>query len=762
MNNELWFNKPPGGGGYQIERSLRFNSDDSAYLSRTPASAGNRKTWTLSFWVKRGASTGSDIGLFSTYAGSNPATACAFNSNDGITFYNYSGSYQFQLITTQVFRDYSSWYHLVFVVDTTQATASDRVKLYVNGVRVTTFSTETYPSQNVDTDWNSTTEHQIGNHASYFHGYLASVFLIDGQALDPTSFGLFDDNGVWQPKAYTGSYGTNGFHLPFNDNSTAAALGTDTSGNGNDWTVNNISVAAGADNDSLVDVPTNGTETDTGLGAEVRGNYASANPLDKYSTIQLANGNLDISSSEANWRSVRGSFGMSSGKWYWEITITNSGYNIHGIGLNSAALTNYPGVSAGSYGWDYNGNLVGGNSTGSASAYGTVISFAFDADTGRLDLYNDGVLESGYFSGLPSGTYFPMFGLYGTIGLAQVNFGQRPFAYTAPSGFKALNTANLPTPTIADGSTAINVVLDTGANILTAAQGAIGGSADLLWIKDRANSNNHQLIDTVRGGTATLQSNTTAAETTYSAPSGSSVAWTWDAGSSTVTNNDGTITSQVRANPSAGFSIVTYTGNSTVGATVGHGLGVAPQLIIIKARNNVSGGNWQVYHQAIGNTKYLELNSTSAAGTSSNRWNNTTPSSTVFTLGSDSDLNGSLNYVAYCFAPVEGYSAFGSYEGNGSGDGPFVYTGFRPRWILFKCSTAVAYWGIYDAARNTYNAVNLGMYPNDSIAEVTDQPFDFLSNGFKVRGTTAFVNSNADTYVWAAFAEHPFQYARAR
>jgi len=242
------------------------------------------------------------------------------------------------------------------------------------------------------------------------------------------------------------------------------------------------------------------------------------------------------------------------------------------------------------------------------------------------------------------------------------------------------------------------------------------------------------------------------------------VTWAWDAGSSTVTNTQGSISSQVRANASAGFSIVTYTGNSTVGATVGHGLGVAPQLIIIKARNNVSGGFWQVYHQAIGNTKYLELNSTSAAGTSSNRWNNTTPSSTVFTLGSDSDLNGSLNYVAYCFAPVAGYSSFGSYTGNGSADGNFVYTGFRPRWLMIKDTTgSTNYWWIYDTARDTYNASGLYLFANVSDAEQdyrSTYPIDILSNGFKVRNT--LVSTNNSVFVYAAFAESPFQYARAR
>jgi hypothetical protein len=240
-------------------RSVRLNSVDSAFLNRTPASSSNRKTWTWAGWVKRsGPSTFPDNNnqLFS--AGSNVFNL-RLDANDGsnrIQLFNYNGStFDFQLVTTQVFRDFSAWFHLVLALDTDNATSSDRVRLYINGTRVTTFSTASYPSLGFSTGGvNNTVEHRIGSTiagTNYFSGYLADIHFIDGQALDPTSFGEFDTNGVWQPKAFSGgSYGTNGFHLPFSDNSTAAALGTDTSSNGNTWTVNNISVTAGAGNDS--------------------------------------------------------------------------------------------------------------------------------------------------------------------------------------------------------------------------------------------------------------------------------------------------------------------------------------------------------------------------------------------------------------------------------------------------------------------------------------------------------------------------------
>ena len=242
FNTELWNGAAPLGP--TEPRSLRFNSGDSAFLSRTPASAGNRKTWTWAAWVKLSEIPNTTARyVFQALSGSS-RTTIKFES-DKLYFDLISTSNQ--LITTQVFRDPSAWYHIVAAVDTTDATSSNRAKLYINGVQVTAFSTATYPSQNADTYVNSTTAHYIGAYDpsyNHFNGYLADVHFVDGQALDPTSFGEFDaTTGVWNPIEVTGlSYGTNGFHLDFSDNSSAAALGYDAAGS-NDWTVNNISVA---------------------------------------------------------------------------------------------------------------------------------------------------------------------------------------------------------------------------------------------------------------------------------------------------------------------------------------------------------------------------------------------------------------------------------------------------------------------------------------------------------------------------------------
>jgi hypothetical protein len=235
--------------GYQIERSLRFNAADSAYLSRTPASAGNRKTWTWAGWVKRSTTGGNEALMYINSPNNN---AFRFEQGTGYIRLFFNGATDANLETTSVYRDCSSWYHLVFAIDTTQTTASNRVKIYVNGQQITAFSVANYPTQNYESAINSAVAHNIGRNpsgAEYLNGYLADIHFIDGQALTPTSFGETDANGIWQPKAYTGTYGTNGFRLPFSDNSTAAALGTDTSGNGNTWTVNNLSVlSAGTGN----------------------------------------------------------------------------------------------------------------------------------------------------------------------------------------------------------------------------------------------------------------------------------------------------------------------------------------------------------------------------------------------------------------------------------------------------------------------------------------------------------------------------------
>jgi hypothetical protein len=791
-------NTSSAAGGYQISRSLRFNSADSAYLNRTPASAGNRRTWTWSAWVKRGA-FGAAQELFSAVGLLNDSElfGLGLNANDKISVGIQTVNV---LVTTAVYRDPSAWYHIVFALDTPQATASNRAKLYVNGVQVTTFDTTNYPSQNADLGVNFTSVHGLGflnlsGFFRYLNGYMTEVNFIDGQALTPSSFGQTNaQTGVWEPVAYSGSYGTNGFYLNFSDNSntTAATLGKDYSGNGNNWTPNNFSVSAGAGNDSLVDTPTP-YGVDTGAGGEVRGNYATLNPLK--STKSVANGNLTfIGASGSYVDSVYATFGVTgSGKYYFETT----GFLV--LGFNSSDVNPTTDQTTGrlvyhtSVGAFYNGStaIQSGLATSSST---DVVGVALNLDAGTLAFYKNNTQLGTNITISASSTWFPFFQNANTAD-GNVNFGQRPFAYTAPSGFKALCTQNLPTPTIGATSTTqagkyFNPVLYTGNSSSRTITG-VGFQPDFTWIKIRDAVDNHYLFDAVRGkGTTymkTLYSNATNAESPgnstsldvgvtdfasdgFTFGSGSLngnqspytfVAWNWKANGTGSSNTAGSITSTVSANTTSGFSIVTYTGNGTA-STVGHGLGVAPSMVIVKQRS-ASGNNWGVYHASAGATKYLELNTTIAATTGGTPWNNTEPTSTVFTVGTWNAVNANgSTYVAYCFAPIAGYSAFGSYTGNGSTDGTFVYTGFRPAYLLIKRTDTTGDWIVWDAKRNTYNALNSILYPNLSSAEATAASvnIDFLSNGFKLRASSSVLISG--DFIYAAFAESPFKYALAR
>jgi len=900
----------------QIERSLRFNSSDSAFLSRTPASAGNRRTWTWAGWVKRSALGGNRM-LMSCQGNSDSTTAQFWFNSDQFMF----GVETANLYTsTAVFRDVSAWYHVVFAFDSTNATSADRMILYVNGTRQVA-STYTAPTLNADYGINRTVEHNIGRRVNntdfYFDGYIADPFFIDGQALTPSSFTeVSATTGQLIPKAYSGSYGTNGFKLTFSDNSnnTATTLGKDTSGNGNNWTPNNVSVTTGtgryipyvsntgtiysgsiADmfdgstsnldalriyggtwtltpsptitvsssirvmafndgsgrtntltanstsvnvtdqtlswrtitlpsypatltslsataggstgndgicvsaieidgviltdkaivglgNDSLVDTPTS-YGTDTGAGGEVRGNYCTLNPLILGPGASLSNGNLEASTSASDYGACRGTIGVSSGKWYFEAAKTGVGANI-AVGIVDAAtpVSAFIGNSSNSYSYyGYDGKKVN-NSTqttyGASYTTGDIIGVALDLDAGTLTFYKNGISQGQAFSGI-SGTFFPAAcdDTGGAAATFALNFGQRPFAYTAPSGFKALCDTNLPAPVVAKPNTVMDVVLYSGTGSNQTITG-LNFNPDFVWLKRRSSAQAHYLYDVIRGTSSVLYSDGTDAEQSIStgltafnsngfslgslsgvnASSTTNVAWTWDAGSSTVTNTQGSITSQVRANASAGFSIVTYTGTGTANSTFGHGLGVAPALIITKNRG--SANDWYIYHSSLGVSSYLSLNTTGAAGTLSNYWSPV--NSTVFgqTYTSAGPNNGSQ--VAYCFAPVTGYSSFGSYTGNGSTDGPFVYTGFRPKFIIVKSSSFAEYWEMYDASRDTYNVASKELFANTSNAETTYAAFDFLSNGFKMRNTGTGANSSGQTYIYCAWAESPFAYARAR
>jgi len=328
--------------------------------------------------------------------------------------------------------------------------------------------------------------------------------------------------------------------------------------------------------------------------------------------------------------------------------------------------------------------------------------------------------------------------------------------------------------TIKKPSDYFNTKLYTGTGSSNAITG-VGFQPDWTWIKDRDTASNHMVTDAVRGATKTLYTQNADGESTVAqalksfntdgftvgtdgdvnANTKNFASWNWKANGAGSANTDGSInTTYTSVNTTAGFSISSYTGNGSAGATVGHGLGAVPKVIIVK-RLNASGG-WIVYNEALGNTKIMELHDTSASQTSSAAWNNTSPSSTTFTLGDYTSTNTSGGtYIAYCFAEKTGYSKFGSYVGNGNADGAFIYTGFKPAWLMVKRTDSAASWIICDNKRDIDNPIADGLYANTNEATNSGTRYDFLSNGIKMRSTYSESNVSSATYIFMAFAEEP-------
>ena len=779
----------------QIDGSLRFNDDDKAYLTRTPSTAGDRRTWTFSAWVKRGRVDNANVEMFGT-----DPEGDKLSFTDSRIFWFHEGSSQSYLSTTALFRDPSSWYHIVLRHDTTQATNSNRIRLYVNGVQVAFDNNTTWPSQNYQSDINNTQAQYIGRghgqNGSSFDGHMADVYLIDGQSLDASSFGE-TKSGVWIPKAYSGAYGTNGFHLEFNGN-------TNDSAGSNNWTANNISSY-----DYVPDSPTN--------------NFAVLNPEGTNDISSFSQGNLQITTGSGA-SSSGATMGMSSGKWYAEFVCTAKSSVNFGIGITKATTFDGDnqldeGTNVG-YFWVNNATINHGfanDSYGSTWGVGDVMGVAFDADTLALQFYINGVGQGNYTrvaSEHTAGDHW-IFGCSegqgGATATFRANFGQDStfqgytasggnsddngygdFKYAPPSGYLALCTANL---TVAEGvdpaqgaSPAdhfdIDIYTGTGA---THERSNFNFQPDMLWGKSRSNAYNHLLMDSIRGTDKGLFPDVTNAESTntlwltsfdndgftlgplanWNGSGSTYVMWGWKANGSGVSNTSGSITSTVSANPDAGFSIVGYTGTQSA-ATVGHGLSSAPEMIITKCRTIANG--WPVYHKDIPNANQymIRLNDTqtyTTAGQSSIWWNNTFPTSTVFSLGANDESNKSGGtHIAYCFHSVEGFSSFGKYVGNGSSDGPFVYTGFRPAFVMTRPIDTASSWCMHDSARTPANTGTMGYFKaNTADAENFSRfDMDLLSNGFKLKSGDADVNHGGGRVIYWAFAENPFKYANAR
>jgi hypothetical protein len=988
-------------GIYEIGRSLRFRSAASAYLSKTPATTGNQKTWTWSGWVKLGKvaatswlmTSGEPGSIATSYSTFSLCASGFLSSTDTITFAGaVSNSTTFYLSTNAIFRDPSAWYHITLSVDTTQATAQNRIKLYVNGNQVSSFSTATYPTQNSTIAYinNSSYETKIGSIVTYgyFDGYMTELNFIDGQQLDPSYFGYTDSiTNIWQPKKYTGSYGTNGFYLPFSENQTTRNLGRNFAGNtnfcpysesvnswgntnctitsnsvtapngtltadtvtanstasaymrqdtginmgistyytmsvyfkagtattatlsdgygtgawvtynltngvvtgaynpfgyqeytitavGNGWyratnsfithssgdyniglrvepgrgygdtgasgasvyvwgaqinlgktadayfpndvstrvdnnfTANNFSLTAGTTYDSMVDSPTNVFTTATDTGGVVPGNYCTINAVANVNNT-ISNGGLSVSTG-GNYTAFYSTHAVNTGKWYFEITKGSTGDMAFGLFQNyiyptsSSTQMGNGTDNVGFYLYYNQGNGLGDTSASNnrlqynSSHYGAPVGFGddtagtvygctLDFDTSVVTVYRANDNASRLYWTMPAAlTAQPLM-----IGYCvktswpatnmDFNFGQRPFTYTPPAGFKSINTTNmqaLGASFVGKAAITPNKWMETtlyGGTGL--AQNIVNNgnfAPDLAIISCRSLvQQSNTMWDTVRGAGSILYTASTSAELQDNANYGGLTAFNSNGFSLQATGTDSN-TSHQRTNtpgasylawqwkqsPTSGFNIVSYTQASGT-TTVSHNLGVTPGMMIFKPRSSSNDGF--VWHKSFATPAgdFLRLQTTDAVNTTYPTAWGAAPTSSNFSVSNTLYANGTT-MIAYLWAEVPGFSKFGSYVGNASTDGPFVYTGFKPKWLLFKGTTATAAtsWLVYDTARNTINPAGTWTYLND-VSVAADQnisPSDLLditSNGFKVKAVN-YLNNNGDTYIYAAFAESPF------
>ena len=821
-----------GSGGedaYEIEQSIRLEHDDSTYLWYEPGAGGSRRTWTFSGWFKPGPQPDGYLGVFGHQAGSGASwyqNDLSFNNATNMKLDwqgNRSGSSR--LITSRQFRDQSAWYHIVFAVDTTQGTASNRMKLYINGVQETGFDTETYPGSSEDLYILKNGDRiNIGRIQETYFGtsYVAEVHIVDGSQLAPTSFGEVNSTtGQWVPIEYEGSHGTQGAYLKF----ASGAIGTDSSGNGNNWTAVNL-----ANSDVVLDSPTN--------------NFCVWNAVDTGSYCDLTQANLTSkgnTSADAGWTHSSMAMMDGSGKWYSEHrmdVLFGTGQNYPSVGVSS--IKTGTATTTSRYYSDYcyirpTGNVAEEGSIfteqssmdlGSNLSAGDIINVAVDTDNKKVWLGVNGTWNG---SGNPGGGSNPTF-TYSTAtdlvfsaqhlkgtgsgeGTSTVtsNFGQNgtfngaitaggnsdgngigDFKYSVPSGFKAVCTKSISAPAVRP-TEHFKTILYTGTGNTDYDITGVGFQPDLNWIKKRSEADNHVITDAVRGAGKVMKSESNAAEadwTDYVGPfladgirlndvqqgdavneSGQTyVMWNWKAGGGAGSSNtDGTLnTTTTSVNTAAGISIGTYTGEGGV-KTVGHGLGKVPALIMVKSRSHEI--DWCIYHQGAASSPEdgsLTLNDANGFDDNDNRWNDTAPTSSVFTIYSSNEVNdASKTYVYYAFAEIDGFSKFGSYEGNNNADGPFIHTGFTPAWIVFKHVDANGeWWWMLDTTRDPYgNLVTEVMYPNANSAEGGiggGAGIDILANGFKIKGTNGGMNGYTNTFVYMAFAEFPFKYANAR
>ena len=753
-----------------IAKSVIMDKASSPRLSRTPSSAGNRKTFTLSMWIKR-CLLGSPrhMILTTSNSGGTAGDFLYFNTDNTIKFTD-DDSGDYNLVTTRTFEDTSRFYHLLVAVDTTQSTASNRVKIYIDGDQITSFGTESYPAQDYDFHINNSVHpmnifSDYGSSGSeYSDGYIAEANLVDGTALTPSTFGLTDTStGKWIPKSLTGiTYGTNGFRMQF-ANSAGQTIGDDTSGNGNDYTVTNI-----ATTDIVTDSPTqNHCVLSSGLS---RG------------SVSLSEGSTKLISSAANYACCATTMSFSetdSQGYYFEVKVTGSTRDTTGVlimrgSVDVNALSSNQqhagcfgilargGGGSNQYWYTSDGSYAG--TTGVSHGANDVIQVAFKQGKVWFGINNTYLLSGNpatganpTFSNIAGEDFRFLICTYQNRDILECNFGRSSFAHTAPTGFVALQEDNRPT---------------TGKGI-----------SDFVWIKNRDASDAHAFYDSSRGPQKEWENSESNEATVtdglqkflkggFSIEDNDAlntagekfVSWNWIGNNGTeVANTAGsgaTVATTVQANDTAGFSICRFTGTGST-LRFAHGLSATPEWFLTK-RLDGSSAAISVYHVTNGINKYLHFNEPDAvvsSGAATTQF--TGVSSTYIQLGSNSNSNNNgSDVVAYVWRSVPGFSKFGSYEGNANAEGPHINLGFKPAFLIIKNIDRSVDWIMIDNKRDPFNnGISSLLKPNatSSESQANNQGIDLVSNGFKVRqsSSNAF-NASSETHIYMAFAEHPF------
>jgi len=817
-------------------QSLRFQPNN--LLSETLGTSTNQQKQTISIWFKR-TEIATEQGILAS--NQNTATYFRFESSGAIRFRSTS---VIDLKTNRLFRDTSAWYHLQIIMDFTSAESQyNKVKIYINGVRETSFATNTLPSNNsTNSPFNVNGavvyigSSYSGGAAGYFNGYISEVNVVDGLALGTDSFAEAK-NGIWIAKTPSVTYGDNGYRLQFEETGTGTGasdtVGADTSGGTAHHFDSSIIVASDC---AMLDSPENNFATLLGGGIAESSDYQAYSGSGTY-----AEGNLKLTGTSA-WSNGKANFEVNSGKWYAEYVVTA----LHATTHNRFGVYVRPARTYDEYFWMANGTgqLDAGNKNAKVGTYavGNVLQVALDLDNnnvffGKNNTWENSATESEIEAGtatnaFASGSEVPTgdghnYGFYNNPHSSSAgvwNFGQEQtfagymdssttaktpsnsgagtadskgngrFFYEPPTGFLALCSANLPEPTIGPNSDTqatdhFNTVIYTANNNQAKTVTGLGLRPDWLWIKGRNFDDHHAVFDSNRGENKFISAARNSAQftdatlvTSFDAnddgfvlgtdgygwvnfQSTTVVAWGWKANAGTATatisESGDNPAAVVQANPTAGFSIITYTGTGANG-TIAHGLSAVPQMMIFK--NLATTQDWAIYHSgntAAPATDHLHLNTTDETVDDATFFNDTAPTSSVITIGTHANVNvDGAAHVAYVFAEVEGYSKFGSYQGNADNDGAFVYTGFEVAFVMAR-STDGSSWYMFDNKRTGFNGANFNLFANGSAAEGSANFIDFLSNGFKFIGRGNSDPNKNEPHIYMAFGK-TFKYANAK